>query len=129
MKITFAVGNLGRDAEIKNINGKDYIAFSLALKDGRESTQWANVLIYKTSDTIAQYLTKGKPVAVVGRSVLKVYTGKDGQAHIDETIWADKLEFVSTQKEGAAPAAAPAPAPQEAPAAAPVEEGSDDLPF
>ena len=127
MKITFAVGNLGRDAEIKNINGKDYISFRLALKDGREETRWANVLIYKASDTTAQYLTKGKPVAVAGRSVLKVYTGKDGQAHIDETIWADRLAFVSTQKEGAAPAAAPAP--QAAPAAAPVEEGSDDLPF
>ena len=45
-----------------------------------------------------QFVTKGRPVAVVGHSVIDAYIGKDGAAHSSETIWADKLTFIKTAK-------------------------------
>lgn len=120
MKTTFAVGNLGRDAEIKTIKDKEYYSFSLACREGKDKTTWVTVLCYKSTDELGQYLTKGRPVAVVGHSTIDAYIAKDGSARAEETIWADKLTLVS--QGGDKPKAAQT-APQEA------QPEGDDLPF
>lgn len=133
MKTTFAVGNLGRDAEIKIIKEKQYFSFSLACNEGKNNTQWVTVLCESRNEQLLQYLTKGRPVAVVGRSTINAYIGKDGAAHAEETIWADKLTLVSQggdkdkpQPRAEAPkAAAPEPTLEEQLG----EPAGDDLPF
>ena len=103
MKTIFAVGNLGRDAEVKTINEKEYINFSLALHESKDETpEWADVLFRvrnaEFKDKLTKYLEKGKPVAVVGRSTINAYKDKDGNARASETIWADKISFINTGK-------------------------------
>ena len=125
MKTTFAVGNLGKDAEIKTIKDKQYYSFSLACREGKDKTTWVTVLCESRNEQLGQYLTKGRPVAVVGRTTINAYIStKDGSARAEETIWADKLTLISQGEDKDKPRAA-----SPAPTAAPVEEGSDDLPF
>lgn len=122
MKTVFAVGNLGKDAEIKTIKEKQYYSFSLACREGKDKTTWVTVLCESRNEQLGQYLTKGRPVAVIGRSTLDAYIGKDGAPHASETIWADKLTLVSQGGDKDKPQAA-SPAPSAAPEADP--DGSD----
>lgn len=125
MKTTFAVGNLGRDAEIKTIKDKQYYSFSLACREGKDKTTWVTVLCESRNEQLGQYLTKGRPVAVVGRTTINAYIStKDGSARAEETIWADKLTLISQGEDKDKAAATQAPS---APAA--VEAENSDLPF
>lgn len=125
MKTTFAVGNLGKDAEIKTIKDKQYYSFSLACREGKDKTTWVTVLCESRNEQLGQYLTKGRPVAVVGRTTINAYIStKDGSARAEETIWADKLTLISQGEDKDKAAATQAPS---APAA--VEAENSDLPF
>lgn len=90
------IGNLGNDAEIKAINGREYLSFRMAsterFKDKTETT-WVSVL-YRRSDALAQYLTKGTQVYVCGEGNISVWTNRDGVAHADVRVWAHQLTLV-----------------------------------
>lgn len=88
----FAYGNIGNDAEKVTIGEKTYTKFSLAVKTGKDSTLWCNVLT--TNEKIAQYLVKGAAVIVWGRPDAKAYKSKDGEAKVDNTIWASEINLV-----------------------------------
>lgn len=106
-------GNLGRAAEIKTINGKDYYKFNLGVASTRKDapTQWVSVLFYKSNDRLGELLAAGTGVLVQGRQETKAYTSKDGQPHADITIWADTLEITRYVKaEQGAPASDDLPA-------------------
>lgn len=81
------IGRIGKDAEIKNINGKSYIAFNVATseyyKDANgnkvERTTWVSCL--KPGDTtspVIAYLLKGTQVFVRGDLTVKPYTNAQG---------------------------------------------------
>lgn len=61
------IGNLGSDAEIKEINGKKYVSFSVAdsycgadSQGNRvERTNWVSVLWYGDGGRMFSYLKKG----------------------------------------------------------------------
>ena len=88
-------GNLGRAADVKNINGKDYYKFSLAAAGRRkdDAPTWVNVLYYKGGNSrLGDFLVSGASVVVQGRQEVSAYTRKDGQPAADVTIWADMVE-------------------------------------
>ena len=88
-------GNLGRAAEVKNINGKEYYKFSLAAAGRRkdDAPTWVNVLYYKGGNSrLGDFLVSGASVVVQGRQEVSAYTRKDGQPAADVTIWADMVE-------------------------------------
>lgn len=63
------IGNLGRDAEVKHIGERDYIAFNVAStekENGEEVTRWNSVLA-SNNQNIIPYLRKGQQVFVSGR--------------------------------------------------------------
>ena len=79
------VGHIGSDAEIKNFNGKPFIAFNVATseryKDARGTTvtrtTWVSCL--KPGDgAVVQYLKKGTQVFCRGNLTAKPYTGRNG---------------------------------------------------
>ena len=74
------VGNLGKDAEIKESKGgKAYLTFSVGVSTGwgdNKKTTWVNVKKYGDSSKLASILTKGSKVAVVGQLEVDVWKEK-----------------------------------------------------
>jgi single-strand DNA-binding protein len=78
--ITIA-GGLGRDAELKYLNNGDPICnFSVADSQGKDKgTIWWNCSLFgKRGEALAQYLTKGQSVTVVGIVTEREWSDKEG---------------------------------------------------
>ena len=92
---------------MKEINGRDYFAFSLAVAGSSKDapTEWVDVLYPKFSDALGDLLRSGTKVLVVGKNTVRAYTDKEGRARASESVWADKLEILNIPKDEAAPAA------------------------
>lgn len=76
------VGRLGKDAELKYVpSGKAVCNFSIAVDVGygdNKSTMWVEgVLWEKRAESLAQYLTKGKMIAISGSIELRTWTNKN----------------------------------------------------
>lgn len=80
------IGNLGKDAEHKEINGRNYIAFNVAHSekdtDGQEHTTWVSCLkpAYNGGNNIISFLTKGTKVFVRGKAYTRTYINQQNQA-------------------------------------------------
>lgn len=143
MFIAQILGNIGRDAEIKNINGKDYISFSVASTEkesGEDVTRWISVLGSINNRNIVEYLKKGQQVFVSGRYSDKMYTHQNGVG-IDRQIFAGTVQLCGGKRDEQAttPAGSPAGQPPVQPVAEPQQpespfpqttvDGTDGLPF
>ena len=75
-------GSLGRDGELKNVNGQSLVNFAVANSIGfgdKKTTLWIDCSLWgKRADTVAQYLTKGQSVFVSGELTTREYQAKDG---------------------------------------------------
>lgn len=88
------IGNLGKDAEIKEINGKNYVSFYVAhseKRNGQETTVWASILWYGDGGNLIKYLTSGSKVFVRGRLSVNSYQGKDGTNRVAININASEV--------------------------------------
>lgn len=130
------VGNLGGDATVREVGDQRVISFSVAhnerYKDAqtgqvKDRTVWVSCSYWRRPDAIgvAQYLTKGKLVAVTGTPSARPYEA-NGEARASLDLRVDRLELLGggdTQQR---------PQPQQ-PAQQPVQQQSaqqpDDLPF
>lgn len=93
------IGNLGRDAEVRKVNDRDYFTFSIAsTKRSGDSkvTTWVNVL-KPYSEKLKQYLVKGAQVFVSGGADIKPFVTKDGKVGADVSVFADVLQLVGGQ--------------------------------
>ena len=90
------IGNLGKDAEERDYNGKKFLSFTVAVtekdKDGSERTQWINVKSNQTG--LKDYLKKGKQVYIIGDQKKDVYESRP-----DIRVWADEIQLLG-KKEG-----------------------------
>jgi single stranded DNA-binding protein len=72
-------GNLGKDAEIRDAGGDTVCSFSVASntkRKGEKCTTWVRCSLWgRRGATLAQYLTKGKWVAVFGELEMREYNG------------------------------------------------------
>ena len=106
MAITHLVGNLGRDAEIRKIGGKDFASFSVAetreFTDSqgqqRSETSWFRCLKLDNSGKLTTFLVKGTKVYVFGDLRVSTYKNKDGNDVTDVTIWVNKIDFLSPKQ-------------------------------
>jgi single-strand DNA-binding protein len=73
-------GNLGKDAEVKNVGGQDVCSFSVASTTkvkGEDSTTWIRCSMWGSRGAkLAEYLTRGKAVCVSGGLTTREYEGK-----------------------------------------------------
>jgi single-strand DNA-binding protein len=77
-KIIFT-GNVGKDAEVKEIKGYKVINFSVAVKVSKEVIQWTECAIWRKLDqsvSIADYLKKGTKVLIEGEPSVEIYNEK-----------------------------------------------------
>lgn len=92
------IGNLGKDAEMKTINGKNYISYSVAHTD-KEFTTWIDVMQFTRDENpgILPYLTKGTKVYAEGNPSTSAYATKDGIAKASLTLWAFHVQLLGTK--------------------------------
>ena len=84
------LGNLGADAEAKEINGKKRISFRVASnrkRNGVDVTIWVSVLAdYEYHKNLLPYLKKGQNVFVSGDGDFNIYQRNDGNFAMDVSI-------------------------------------------
>ena len=81
------IGNLGKDAIVNNVNGKNVINFTVAhtekYKDAqgnqKDRTTWVDCAYWTDRTAVAPYLKKGTQVYVEGQPDVRTYTTQDGR--------------------------------------------------
>jgi single-strand DNA-binding protein len=81
------IGNLGKDALVNNVNGKNVINFTVAhterFKDAqgnlKDKTTWVDCAYWTDRTAVAPYLKKGTQVYVEGQPDVRTYTTQDGR--------------------------------------------------
>ena len=134
-------GNVGGDAELKNVGGHEVLNFSVAADSGfgdRKTTIWFGCAIWGARGAkLQQYIRKGSKVTVIGELSQREYNGK---TYLELRVADIKLQDSQGGQGMPSPApvaqqqapAAPAPATQ-APAASSGTPNfgafDDDIPF
>ena len=140
------IGNIGNDAQVKDFNGKKYIAFNVAHSEKfknhqgveTERTTWVSVLKPGES-AVAKYLKKGTPVFVRGDLSVKAYKDNAGNWQVGVNCLAREVQLLpGGKRDQNAGTQQEAPAEQatntntnvsSAPAASEGDGNADDLPF
>jgi single-strand DNA-binding protein len=137
------VGNLTRDPELKQTpGGTPVCSLRIAVNSRRkdESGQWADKPNYfsvsvfgNQAESCAQYLSKGRPVAIDGRLDWREWQSQDGSKREAVEIVAESVQFLGSRGDAAAGGG---DAPQFVPAGAGGENADfaasaadDDIPF
>lgn len=136
LKVEF-VGHIGADAEIKDFNGKRYIAFNVAtserFKDAQGNpvsrTTWVSCL-KPGEGSVVNYLKKGTLVYCRGNLSVRTYTGRNGvEAGVNCTVY--ELELLGSRQDtqNQQPGAASQPYGGYGNNSAPFPPTTDDLPY
>lgn len=123
INVVSVIGRLTKDAEVKtsqdgkNAWGTISIAVSERVRNGEKWEDRASYFEVKAGGpnykSLAQYLTKGRQVAISG-SLVQDRWEKNGQNYSMVRIRANSIELLQEPKNAAAPASAPAPQPKPA---------------
>ena len=106
------VGNLTRDPELKHLpSGTALCSLRIAVNTRRkdESGQWTDKPNYfditvwgQQGENCAQYLSKGRPVAIDGRLEWREWEAQDGTKRQAVEVIADTVQFLGGKSDGAA---------------------------
>ena len=90
------IGSIGKDAETKEIKGKKYASFSVAVNDKkRDKTVWYNVMKSDESGNLTPHLTSGKQLFISGTPTVSAYMNKEEKPQASITIWSNTLQLLS----------------------------------
>ncbi len=102
MNNVILMGRLTRDPELKYSQaGKAYCRFSLAVQRdfSKDEADFINCLAFgKTAETIAEWLGKGRRIALQGRIQTGSYENKNGDKVSTFEVVADRFEFVDSAR-------------------------------
>ena len=107
------MGRLGKDPEhLVTKNNNRMYRFSVGVggkkKTSGQTTWWSVLVTNEKLFPIIQWLKKGKPVVISG-SILeaRIWTGKDGQPHVDLSLSAEAINFTESDREQVDPSLMP----------------------
>lgn len=96
------IGRLTRDPELKySQSGKAYCRFTVAVNRefNKDEADFINCLAFnKTAETIAEWLGKGRRIALQGRIQTGSYENKNGDTVYTVEVVADRFEFIDNSK-------------------------------
>lgn len=103
MNKVILIGRLTKDPDLKFAQGtgKAVTRFTLAINRPmkKDEVDFINCIAFgKTGETIAQYLTKGKQVAVSGQIRTGSYDAKDGTKRYTTDVIIETFEFLNGDK-------------------------------
>jgi single-strand DNA-binding protein len=95
------IGRIGKDAKVISGTKGKFLSMDIAVSDyfkGEETTTWVRVRSNRHTN-MGKYLTKGRLVLIEGTlSQPTIWASKDGQKHVQLSIVADNIQFVSAGK-------------------------------
>lgn len=102
------IGRLVKDPELKFLagSGKANCRFTIAVNREykKDETDFINCVAWgKTAETISQYMTKGRQIAVSGSIRTGSFDKQDGTKVYTTDVNVDHFEFVGGKNEGQAP--------------------------
>lgn len=102
------IGRLTKDPELKLLagSGKANCRFTIAVNREykKDETDFINCVAWgKTAETISQYMTKGRQIAVSGSIRTGSFDKQDGTKVYTTDVNVDHFEFVGGKNEGQAP--------------------------
>lgn len=102
------IGRLTKDPELKFLagSGKANCRFTIAVNREykKDETDFINCVAWgKTAETISQYMTKGRQIAVSGSIRTGSFDKQDGTKVYTTDVVIDRFEFVGGKNEGQAP--------------------------
>ena len=116
MNKIFLKGNVGQDPTIHDFpEGGKVAQFTLATtergfttRDGKqipEITDWHNVVVKKTglAGVVQQYVKKGTPLLIVGKSRTRSYQDNAGQTRYVTEVIVEEMELLGGKKPEQAP--------------------------
>lgn len=106
----FLTGAIGQDARVNQIN-PERVAINFSVGNNKEyrkddvkitETRWVDCVKYVNvgKEKIAEYLTKGKMVAIEGEPEADAYVDKDGEVVGKLRLVVDDITFLSGKKDG-----------------------------
>ncbi len=120
-------GRIGKDPEQRTLNdGTAVLSFSVADDQGKDKPAiwWRASLFGKRAESLAQYLTKGSQVTIVGNVTEREYVDKDGQQRKSMEV---RVSDIALQGGRAEQSSAPAPRPAAQRPAAPRQSAPTDF--
>lgn len=118
------IGHLGRDAEVREVNGQKAISFSVAHShyyydaNGQrvEKTSWVRCTLWREKDGISQYLKKGTLVMAQGMPKVHVYVHAESRQPVGQLeMRVTDLQLLGGKKEDSTAAGVGAPVAQQSP--------------
>lgn len=102
------IGNLGKDCNVREVNGKKVINFSVAHTDKykdsmgnpKERTTWVECSYWTDRTAVADYLTKGRTVYAEGAPEADAYTNKEGQPAATLRMRVQNIQLLGGNAEG-----------------------------
>ena len=103
MNLVTLIGRLTRDPELKySQSGKAFCKFSIAVtrEFNRDEADFINCVAWdKWAETIAEYLRKGRRIALQGRLSVRSYE-QNGETKWMTEVIVDKFDFIDTAASG-----------------------------
>lgn len=101
MNKVILIGRLARDPELRYAagNGTAVCRFSIAVTRPfkKDETDFIGCIAFgKTGETIAQYLTKGRQIAISGSIRTGSYDAQDGSKRYTTDVVIDSFEFIGS---------------------------------
>lgn len=105
MQYLQVIGRLGADSELKTSkNGNQFLSMRVASNDfigGENLTTWISVLwAGERAVKMAEHMKKGSQVIIHGTPKYSLYKAKNGESAIDVSVFADRVDFVSSNSGG-----------------------------
>lgn len=98
------IGNLGKDPEVRHLEGQQVVAnFTLATNrryktqsgEMKDETEWHRVVVWgKLAEIVEQYIKKGSAVYVEGRLQTRKWQDKDGHDRYTTEIRANEISML-----------------------------------
>lgn len=96
------IGRLTKDPELKFTSGTGtaVATFTLAVnrrfkREGQPEADFVPIVVWgKMAESTANYMSKGRQLAVVGRIETRSYEGKDGVRRYVTEVIADEVDFI-----------------------------------
>lgn len=111
MNKVILVGRFARDPELRTTgSGKSVATFSLAVdrrykQEGQPEADFFNIVAWgKQAQTICQYLSKGRQIAMTGRLQSRSYDAQDGTKRYVTEVVLEEFDFIGSKNDSPAPA-------------------------
>lgn len=100
--LAFLTGHLARDPELKYINDKPILRFTIGVGTGygdkKTTTWWKCSAFGERYAKIASFLSKGKPITVIGEPSTQAWTDNNGTQRVDAVLRVNDVVLIANDR-------------------------------